>query len=65
MFDISNKLPEVENKNDRNPDIDDILSSFEFDKFKEKEAYNKDEFYITLCTVAKRAKAFRELFLDR
>lgn len=45
--------------------LDDILSSMEFDKFKEKDAYNKDEFYVTLCTVAKRAKAFREMFMDK
>lgn len=41
------------------------MSSMEFDKFKEKEAYNKDEFYVTLCTVAKRARAFREMFMDK
>jgi len=41
------------------------MSSMDFDKFKEKEAYNKDEFYVTLCTVAKRAEAFREMFMDR
>ena len=41
------------------------MSSMEFDKFKEKDAYNKDEFYVTLCTVAKRAKAFREMFMDK
>lgn len=45
--------------------LDDIMDSMEFDKFKDKEAYNKDEFYVTLCTVAKRAKAFREMFMDR
>ena len=45
--------------------LDDILSSMEYDKFKEKDAYNKDEFYLTLCTVAKRAKAFREMFMDK
>tara|TARA_B110000285_G_C14775403_1_gene445983 strand:- start:170 stop:643 length:474 start_codon:yes stop_codon:yes gene_type:complete len=51
--------------NDNNPMLDEIMDSMEFDKFKDKEAYNKDEFYVTLCTVAKRAKAFREMFMDR
>ena len=51
--------------NDNNPLLEDILYSFEFDRFKDKDAYNKDKFYVTLCTVAKRARAFREMFMDK
>lgn len=41
------------------------MNSMEFDVFKSKEAYDKDEFYIKLCMGAKRAIAFKEMFMDK
>ena len=65
MFDDKPKDDAASPNSNIKENLDDIMSSMEFDKFKEKDAYNKDEFYVTLCTVAKRAKAFREMFMDK
>ena len=42
-----------------------MMNSMEFDVFKSKEAYDKDEFYVKLCKGAKRAIAFKEMFMDK
>ena len=35
--------------------LEDMMNSMDYDIFKDKEAYDKDEFYVKLCKGAKRA----------